>query len=221
MAAPTFASMRESALQSLEKPGSSPPLPKTKDLKRPILYIFRHCQTHDNVRRIFSGRRQTTLTAKGRKQAEELAEKLRKKQIDLFISPPVLRCEETLAPILKLFPHTTYMRIKGLEERDYGILTGKSKMQIMREYPEEAIYWRRSWDVPPPKGESLKQVWDTRLHSFCDWLNKQLKRGKNIGYCGTNNTLRLVRMYFEHLSIEETIEIEMKFGDYASYNTID
>jgi 2,3-bisphosphoglycerate-dependent phosphoglycerate mutase len=213
-----FKTMKESALKSLEKPGASPPLPKTKDLKKPILYIFRHCQTYDNVKRIFSGRRQTLLTPKGRDQAEILATKLSKKQIDIFVSPPVQRCIDTLKPVLLAHPDSKYITKKNLEERDYGILTGKSKMQIMREYPEEAIYWRRSWDVSPPKGESLKDVWQTRIEPFCYWLNRQLKHGKSIGYCGTNNTLRLVRMYFEKLSIEEMLEIEMPYADYASYN---
>jgi 2,3-bisphosphoglycerate-dependent phosphoglycerate mutase len=213
-----FESMKESALKSLEKPGASPPLPKTKDYRHPMLYIFRHCQTTDNVKRIFSGRRQTTLTTKGRKQAELLAQKLKKKHIDMFVSPPVLRCEQTLLPILQLHPEAKYIKRKNLEERDYGILTGKSKMQVMKEYPEEAIFWRRSWDVPPPQGESLKQVWETRIHAFCDWLNKQVKGGKSVAYCGTNNTLRLVRMYFEDLTIEEALEIEMPFADYAAYN---
>lgn len=213
-----FESMKESAMKSLEKPGTSPPLPKTRNFRHPVLYIFRHCQTSDNVKRIFSGRRQTALTPKGRKQAELLAEKLKKKHIEIFISPPVLRCEQTLEPILPLHPNAKYIKKKTLEERDYGILTGKSKMQVMKEFPEEAVYWRRSWDVPPPKGESLKQVWDSRLHSFCEWLNKQLKDGRSVAYCGTNNTLRLVRMYFEDLSIEQAMEIEMPYADYAAYN---
>lgn len=213
-----FNSMKESALKSLEKPGSSPPLPKTKDFRHPVLYVFRHCQTTDNVKRIFTGRRQTALTLRGKRQAEILAEKLSKKKIDYFISPPVKRCIDTLHPILKTHPESKYVQKKTLDERDYGLLTGKSKMQVMKEYPEESIYWRRSWDVPPPKGESLKQVWDTRLHSLCQWLNSQLWKGKCVGFCGTNNTLRLVRMYFEDLTIEEMLEIEMPYADYAAYN---
>lgn len=214
-----FKSLQRAAISSLEKPGSSTPLPKSEISGQPTLYLFRHTQTKDNIRRIFSGRRQTSLTAEGKKQAQALAQKLKNKKIDLFISPPLLRCLQTLQPLSKFFPKTTYLQKKELIERDYGILTGKSKMQIMKQYPQKAVLWRRSWDVPPPRGESLKQVWETRIQPFCQWLEKEMKTKKiNIGYCGTNNTIRLIRMYFEKLPIEKMLTLETPYGDYAAYS---
>lgn len=212
--------LKEAAIKSLEKPGgAAEELPKTKDNQKPILYLFRHTQTNDNIKRIFSGRRQTSLTPKGRQQAKELAEKLKDKQIDLFISPPLKRCEQTLEPLFKYFPKVPYLQKKELVERDYGELTGKSKMRIMKEYPEKAILWRRSWDVPPPGGESLKQVWETRIKPFCQWLEDKLRKEKiNVAYSGTNNTVRLIRMYFEKLPLEKMLTLENPYGDYASYH---
>ncbi len=211
--------LKQAALSSLQNPGkSAKPMPKDES-NPPILYLFRHAQTYDNIRRIFSGRRQTRLTPEGWKQAKELAEKLKNKKIDLFISPPLKRCKQTLEPLRKYFPNVPYIQKKELVERDYGNLTGKSKLKIMKLYPEKAILWRRSWDVPPPGGESLKQVWESRIEPFCKWLEEKMKKeGINVAYCGTNNTVRLIRMYFENLSIDEMLTLENPYGDYAAYS---
>lgn len=91
----------------------------------------------------------------------------------------------------------------------------------MKLYPEKTILWRRSWDVPPPGGESLKQVWEKRVKPFCQWLKKEMKVKKiNVAYCGTNNTLRLLRMYFEKTPIEKTLTFEIPYDDYASYSIL-
>ena len=76
----------ESAIRSLKKPGGSlKPLPKTESKTKPVLYLFRHGETYDNKRRLFSGWRQSRLTKKGIKQEAILAKKLRNKRIDLGI----------------------------------------------------------------------------------------------------------------------------------------
>jgi 2,3-bisphosphoglycerate-dependent phosphoglycerate mutase len=214
--------LKKTAISSLDQPGKSKePLPKTSKTDRPTLYIFRHSQTYDNIRRIFSGRRQTRLTELGKNQAASLAKRLKAKKINLFISPPLKRCQQTLTPLRKYFPNIPYLQKKDLIERDYGRLTGKSKLQAMKLYPEKTILWRRSWDVPPPGGESLKQVWEKRVKPFCQWLKKEMKVKKiNVAYCGTNNTLRLLRMYFEKTPIEKTLTFEIPYDDYASYSIL-
>lgn len=211
--------LKKAALESLKHPGGAKePLPKDES-HPPILYLFRHTQTTDNVKRIFSGRRQPNLTALGRKQANRLARLLKNKKIDLFLSPPQKRCHQTLVPLMNLFPKVEYRSLDNLQERDYGDLTGKNKLEIMEKYPEKAILWRRSWNVSPPGGESLKKVWETRVKKFCLWLEKKMKKEKiNVAYCGTNNTVRLIRMYFEKLSIEKTLTLENPYGDYAAYS---
>ncbi len=211
--------LRQAAVRSLQEPGrSAKPLPKDES-RPPVLYLFRHTQTYDNIRRIFSGRRQTRLTPEGERQAKKLAEKLKSKKIDLFISPPLKRCRQTLEPLRKYFPNAAYIEKKELVERDYGDLTGRSKLRIMKLYPEKAILWRRSWDTPPPGGESLKQVWEERIKPFCRWLEKEMKdKNINIAYCGTNNTIRLIRMYFEDLSIDQMLTLENPYADYAAYS---
>lgn len=216
----TPSDLQQAAISSLENPGSSAAtLPKVDDSQKPILYIFRHCESTDNVERIFSGRRDPNLTKKGEEQAATLADLLQFKKIDLFLGPPQKRCEQTLAPIRALFPDVPYTSLENLKERDYGDLTGKNKLEIMKEFPNEAVLWRRSWDVSPPNGESLKQVWEDRVQPFCTSLEERMRKETiNVGYCGTNNTIRLIRMYFEKLTIDQTLLLENPYGDYASYH---
>ncbi len=214
--------LKQAALSSLQNPGHGQTMPKTTETKKPILYLFRHTQTEDNVNRVFSGsRRNPKLTPLGQKQAQELAQKLKNKEIDLFISPPLLRCSQTLKPLQQYFPHTPYIQKKELVERDYGDLTGKNKLEIMKLNPEQATLWRRGWDTPPPNGESIKQVWEGRIKQFCLSLETQMKKETiNVAYSGTNNTVRLIRMYFEKLSIEKMLTIENPYADYASYRIV-
>lgn len=183
-----------------------------------MIYLFRHAQTHDNRRRIFSGRRNSRLTLLGVKQAERLAKNLKGKKIDLFISSPLARCLETLKPLRKYYPDVPLEKEKLLLERDYGRLTGKSKKKLMREDFEKAVLYRRSYDFPPPGGESLKEVQQKRVFPFCKKLFARAKKERiNVAICGTNNTMRLVRMFFEKLTIEEMLTLENPFDDYASY----
>jgi len=212
--------LKEAALSSLENPGQGEEMPKTTSVEAPILYLFRHTQTVDNLNRVFTGsRRNPDLTPEGEKQAKVIAEKLKDKNFDLFISPPLLRCEKTLGPLRVYFPNTPYLQKKELVERDYGDLTGKNKLEIMKLNPEKAVLWRRSYDVAPPNGESIKDVWEGRIREFCFWLEQKMKTKKiNVCYSGTNNTVRLIRMHFEKLSIEEMLTLENPYGDYASYH---
>jgi len=217
----TVASL-ESAQKSLKHPGlASTPLPKADESASggPVLFVFRHGETEDNKNRIFSGRRDSPLTEEGVKQAQILAEKLRDKKIDLAIYPDLSRAKNTLDEVLKFHPET---RVEGSElllERDYGDLTGTSKTELNAKDPELCLKYRRSWDFPPPNGESLKTVWENRVKKFCLGLEERIKREKiNIAISCTNNTMRLVRMYFEKLSVEEVLELENPLAsDYASY----
>lgn len=192
-------------------------LPKKESRSNSTLYLFRHTQTFDNLRRIFSGRRQSRLTPLGIKQSREMAKKLKNKRIDLFIISPLLRCRQTIKPIKKYYPKAKVSVEKNLFERDYGKLTGKSKIKAMEKNPEKAILWRRSYQVAPPAGESIKEV-EKRVLPFCRRLEKKLAKEKiNVALCCTGNTMRLVRMYFEKLPLEKMLTLENPFGDYASY----
>ena len=218
---PTVASL-ESAQKSLQHPGLSVgPLPKVDEAAATmlVLYLFRHGETEDNKNKIFSGRRDSPLTPKGIEQSEELAEKLKDKKIDLAIYSDLSRAKDTLDEVLKFHPETKTEPSKLLLERDYGELTGTSKTELNQKDPELFLKYRRSWDFPPPNGESLKMVWENRVKQFCEDLEERMRREKiNVAISCTNNTMRLIRMYFEKLSIEQMLELENPLAtDYASY----
>ena len=216
----------ESAQKSLKHPGgAAKPLPKANESTgKPILYVFRHGETEDNKNRIFSGRRNSLLTSRGVEQSQELAETLKDKKIDVAIFSDIAegksdRAERTLEEVLKYHPETKKESAKLLVERDYGELTGTSKAELNQRAPELCLKYRRSWDFPPPGGESLKMVWENRVRKFCQNLEKRIRREKiNVAISCTNNTMRLIRMYFEKLSVEETLELENPLAkDFSSY----
>ena len=215
-----FADLAKAARASLDHPGrAAEPLPKKELTGYSHLYLCRHAQTYDNVRRIFSGRRNSHLTPQGRLQAQHLAKLLKNKHFDLFIISPLDRCRETIAPLRRNNPHISVKEEPLLLERDYGRLTGTSKLKLMRSHFHWAVLYRRSYATPPPEGESLRDVWQKRVSSFCHRLQKKLREERvDILICCTNNTMRLIRMFFEHLSIDEMLTLENTFGDYAAYS---
>lgn len=208
----------QAAIESLKTPGKAKkPLPKTINKGASIIYLFRHTETYDNKNRVFSGRRNPKLTKKGIRQAEKLAGLLKDKQISIGFAPNLDRCKNTLKIALKNHKNVKINISDDLLERDYGKLTGQSKLEWMEKEPELTIKYRRAWDFPPPAGESMKMV-KKRVFPFCRKLVKMAKDKKiGIAVCGTGNTVKLMRMFFEKLSIIETLTLESPFGDYASY----
>jgi len=214
-----FTKIAEAARKSLANPGvSQNPLPKKESEKYSNLYVFRHAETEDNFKRIFSGRHDSPLTKRGNEQAKRLAEKLKDKHFDLAYSSPLSRSIDTLKAVLVFHPGVEMILEPLLLERDYGELTGKSKDKLMKENFELAVKYRRGYDFPPPGGESLKDVKEKRVDPFCQKLSDELKsRKQNAVISCTNNTMRLIRMFFEKLSIEQMQTLENPFEDYACY----
>ena len=164
----------QAAAVSLAKPGKTlKSLPKKESKKDSVLYLFRHGETYDNKRRVFSGWRQSRLTKTGRKQAEVLARKLKNKRIDLGIQSSLIRSKHTLRIVLKYHPETRIKTDDRIFERSYGNLMGKSKLKLMSEKPELAVKYRRGYNFPPPKGESLKMV-EKRVFPFCRELIEKM-----------------------------------------------
>ncbi|MFH0832508.1 MAG: histidine phosphatase family protein [Candidatus Aenigmatarchaeota archaeon] len=208
----------ESAVLSLKKPGKSPALPKEESKTEPVIYVFRHGETYDNRRRIFSGWRQSGLTPQGIKQAEELARKLKNKRIDLAIQSRLIRSRETLKIVLKYHPKTRIEKDDRIIERNYGNLNGRSKIKMMRENPELMAKYRRGYNFPPPHGESVKMV-EKRVFPFCKDLVKRVKKEKiDVAISAHSNSMRVIRRFFERMSVEQMLTHENPLGkDYASY----
>lgn len=211
--------IKKAALASLQHPGGTAhKLPKQESKRHLVLYVFRHGETYDNRRRIFSGRRDSKLTEEGIRQTQILTKKLKNKKIDLGISSDLSRCKKTLKIVFKYHSQVKIEIEPRLLERSYGQLTGKSKDKLTRENPYLGIKYRRAYNFPPPDGESFKMV-QQRVFPFCQDLQKRMKKEKiNVAVSCTNNTMRLIRMFFEKLIIPEMQTLENPLGqDYASY----
>jgi len=107
---------------------------------------------------------------------------------------------------------------KALNERDYGDLTGKNKWKIKEEYGEEQFQkWRRSWDIRPPNGESLKDVFDRVIPYYKIKILPELRNGKNVIVVAHGNSLRALIKYLENIPDGEIAEVEIGFSEAYVY----
>lgn len=197
------------------------PLPKEESGEHPTIYIFRHGQTTDNKDMIFSGWRDVDLTEEGIKQAEILADKLKNKKIDMLIASDQIRAIHTLEIAISKNKGAKNLEIhtdKRIKERGYGDLEGSSKLEMKLKDPELTKKYRRSFDTPPPNGESIGMV-AKRVAEFCDEIVPLMKEHNlNVAISCHGNSIRGFRRYFEGLSDEETASVETPLGqDYAAY----
>jgi 2,3-bisphosphoglycerate-dependent phosphoglycerate mutase len=172
------------------------------------LFVFRHAETTDNSRSLFSGWRDPVLTSKGLLQAQEVAEQLSKEKIDYAFTSHLKRARKTLEIVLKKHDDVTVIVDDRLIERCYGELQGKSKRKLAAERPEWFAQVHRGYDFPPPGGESLKMV-EKRTLPFLVQLEAWLQHNPgNVAISCHGNSLRPIRRVFEHLSLQEMLRIE-------------
>ena len=172
------------------------------------IYILTHCQSCYNNLGIFTGRVDSVLTQKGHKHAKRLAKQLKNASIDIAFVSPLTRTKQTLKHILKYHPETKIFVDDRIIERDYGKLSKKSKAKYKRENPDLHPIYHRSYDVPPPGGESIKQVEERVLPFIEDMLKLMNKKKVNVLVVCHGNSIRPIRRYFEHLSVEEMMNLE-------------
>lgn len=172
------------------------------------IFIFRHGQTIDNLEHDFSGVRDVDLTPEGIKEAEKIAQELKDEKVTKAYQSDQIRSKHTLNIVLNEYHKgveiITDPRIK---ERDYGNLTGSSKDELEKIDPTHYVLWHRSYDTPPPNGESIKDV-EVRVLNF---LNDEMpKWGTNdvIFISAHGNSIRPMRRHFENLSIEDMCSYE-------------
>jgi 2,3-bisphosphoglycerate-dependent phosphoglycerate mutase len=172
------------------------------------LFVFRHAETTDNSRGIFSGWRDPELTLKGLSQAREIAEQLRRDKIDYAFTSHLKRARRTLEIVLEAHPAVPVFTDDRLIERCYGLLQGKSKRKVAEERPEWFAQVHRGYDFPPPEGESLKMV-ENRTLPFLVQLEERLRQNPaNVAISSHGNSLRPIRRVFEHLSLKQMLQVE-------------
>lgn len=176
------------------------------------LVIFRHGQSIWNLENKFTGWVDVDLSEKGIEEAKNAGLKLKGFEFDYAYDSDLKRAQETLTLALKSSGHTPIQAIhnKALNERMYGDLQGLNKDETAVKYGADQVkIWRRSYDMPPPNGESLKDTAARVIPYFESEIIPKLKAGKNVVIAAHGNSLRALIMYLEKLSPEQILEFEI------------
>ncbi len=187
---------------------------------RRYIYVFRHGQTKYNRDKRFTGWKDSNLTAKGINEAKIIAKKLKNKKIDVAYQTRLSRSKDTLKEVLKY--HKECKKIINddrMIERNYGILQGRYHKAIIEKYGKKQFdLWHRSYDIPPPKGESIKMV-EKRVNKFIKELLEKIKKEKvNVAISAHGNSMRPFRKYFEKLNNKQMMRLENPYDDYFAYS---
>jgi len=172
------------------------------------LFVFRHAETRDNRREIFSGWRDSELTSRGVLQAHEIAKQLMCCKIDYAFTSHLKRARQTLKIVLEAHPLISVFVDDRLIERCYGLLQGRSKKKVERAGPDFYARFHRGYYLAPPEGESLEMV-DKRVRAFFSQFREWLTRNPgNVAISCHSNSIRPFRRVFENLSLTEMCQIE-------------
>ena len=183
------------------------------------LVLVRHGESEWNAKGLWTGWTDIGLSDKGFEEARKAGELLKDIHFDIAYTSVLGRAKQTWEQIQKILgQNTTTIEDKALNERDYGELTGKNKWEIKQEVGEEEFMkLRRSWDYPPPKGESLKMVYERVMPYYEKEILPKLKEGKNIIIAAHGNSLRALIKYLDNISDEEIPNLEMPTGGVYVY----
>ena len=186
------------------------------------LVLVRHGQSEWNAKNLFTGWKDPKLTDLGIQEAIKAGDLLetRNLKFDVMFTSDLFRAQETGRLILEQMNQADIQVIKNqsLNERNYGDLAGLNKDEAREKWGEEQVHiWRRSFDVPPPGGESLKNTAERVLPYFEIEIMPKVKEGLNILIAAHGNSLRALVMELEKISSEEIVKLEIATGDPLTY----
>ncbi|HET9870645.1 MAG TPA: 2,3-diphosphoglycerate-dependent phosphoglycerate mutase [bacterium] len=179
----------------------------------PTLVLVRHGQSQWNLENRFTGWVDVPLTALGEEEAHRAGQHLKGLKFDVAFTSELQRAQKTLAVILEETSQTgiPILKDQALNERHYGDLQGLNKAETAKQYGDDQVkIWRRSYDVPPPKGESLKDTAARTIPYFERTIVPYLKEGKNVIVAAHGNSLRSIVMHLEHLTKEQVLELNLE-----------
>ena len=186
------------------------------------LVLVRHGQSEWNAKNLFTGWKDPGLTDQGIEEAVNAGISISARNIEFarMFTSALKRAQITGQIILDGIdqPHLKTIKDQALNERDYGDLAGLNKDAARKEWGEEQVHiWRRSYDIPPPGGESLKNTAERVLPYFNAEILPRLTQGENILVAAHGNSLRSLVMQLDNLSKEEVIELEIPTGALIIY----
>lgn len=181
------------------------------------LVLVRHGESEWNKLNLFTGWRDPELTAKGVAEATRAGQlmKVAGLRFDIAFTSKLTRAQRTLALILRELGQSELQTIQdqALNERDYGELSGLNKDDARTKWgAEQVLIWRRSFDIPPPGGESLKDTAARTLPYYESVIWPRIKAGENVIVAAHGNSLRSMIMRLEHLTPEQILKVELATG---------
>jgi 2,3-bisphosphoglycerate-dependent phosphoglycerate mutase len=180
------------------------------------IFIFRHAQTTDNVSHTFSGKRDPELTDDGTHEAKKIREELKNEKVTKAYCAPNKRTKHTLEIVLENHTGVSIVADPRLRERDYGDLTGQNKDEVAKKFPKDFPIWHRSYDVPPPNGESIKEV-EVRVMEFLNEMINNLRQNDLVFICASANSIRPMRKHFEKMTDIQMASYENERGKIYTY----
>jgi 2,3-bisphosphoglycerate-dependent phosphoglycerate mutase len=181
------------------------------------LVLLRHGESQWNLENRFTGWVDVPLSPKGEEEARQAGEKLKAAgmRFDLAFTSVLQRAIRTLEIALDVLGQSTIPveKDQALNERHYGDLQGLNKAETAKRFGDEQVHiWRRSYDVAPPGGESLKDTAARTLPYFEAKILPVVKAGKTVLVAAHGNSLRSVVMHLDRLSREEVLELNLGTG---------
>ena len=182
-----------------------------------LLVLTRHGESEWNLKNLFTGWKDPGLTEKGIEEAKAAGRGLKALGLsfDVAYTSALTRAQHTLSLILEEIgqPGLTTIKDWRLNERDYGDLSGLNKAETAAKYGDEQVHiWRRSYDVPPPGGESLKDTLARTLPYYMKTIQPDVLSGKRVLVAAHGNSLRALIMAIEGLTPEQILKRELHTG---------
>ncbi len=182
-----------------------------------VLVLVRHGQSEWNAKNLFTGWKDVDLTQQGIAEARGAGEILKTAEyrFDIAFTSDLIRAQKTLTLLLEELGQSDLETIRdiALNERDYGDLVGLNKDDARKKWGDEQVHiWRRSYDTPPPGGESLKDTAERTLPYFEAAIMPEVLAGKNVIISAHGNSLRAIIMKLDSLSKDEVTQLNLDTG---------
>ena len=180
----------------------------------PKIVLIRHGQSLWNLENRFTGWVDVPLTQLGVEEAVQAAGKIKHLHFDVAYTSALSRAQDTLSAIMQANNlQVPVIKDEALNERDYGDLSGLNKEETAQRYGKEQVHiWRRSYDVAPPGGESLKDTRARTLPFFERCIMGDVRQGKDVLVVAHGNSNRSIVMALEELTPEQIVKVEIATG---------
>ncbi|KKU96331.1 MAG: 2,3-bisphosphoglycerate-dependent phosphoglycerate mutase [Candidatus Gottesmanbacteria bacterium GW2011_GWA1_48_13] len=188
--------------------------------RKAILALVRHGQSEWNAKGLWTGLVDVSLTEKGRQEARQAATLINELTFHIAFTSNLSRAHQTLEEMLTVLGlQLPITRHQALNERHYGIHTGKNKWEVKKQVgDEEFMKIRRSWDFPIEGGESLKDVHARVIPYYQAEVHQHIIAGKNVLLVAHGNTIRALVKHLEGVADDKIAQVEIATGEVLLYH---